>query len=141
MSWAANATVIDGRTEYRTQPEAEVLQPQSSDLDPFFKVLANRCGPSIAGSFTPSQFTALKRAFAAQTADKHPVDVRDSYSLFGLPFYFVLLMGREKRSAARRKSEAPGGVARVVRGSMKALWWSTVLAACAIIVIVCSATN
>jgi len=137
MSWAANATVIDDRAE----PEAEVLQPQSSDLDPFFKVLANRCGPSIAGSFTPGQFAALKRAFAIRAIDPHPIDVRDSYSILGFSFYVVLLMGREQRSAVRRRFEAPTGVARVLRGSIKALWCGSVLTACAIIVIVCSATN
>jgi len=137
MSWAANATVIEGRAG----PEAEILQPQSSDLDPFFKVLANRCGPSIAGSFTPGQFAALKRAFATRAIDPHPVDVRTRYSVFGFSFYMVLLMGRERRKSIRTRFEAPGGVARVVRGSMKALWCGSVFAACAIIVIVCSATN
>ena len=141
MSWAANATVIEGRADYHAGPEAEVLQPQASDLDPFFKVLANRCGPSIAGSFTPGQFAALKRAFATRAVDPHPIDIRDSYSIFGFSFYMVLLMGREHRSLTRRRLEGPTGVARMLRGSMKALWCGSVFAACAIIVIVCSATN
>ena len=141
MSWADEATVIDGRDEYRAEPEAEVLPPQSSDLDPFFKVLANRCGPPIAGSFTPGQFAALKRAFATREIAPHPVDIRDSYSIFGISFYLVLLMGREHRSPARRRLEGLSGTARVIRGGIKALWCGSVLAACAIIVIVCSATN
>jgi hypothetical protein len=141
MSWAASATVIEGRTEYRAESESEVLGPQASDLDPFFKVLANRCGPSIAGSFTPSQFSALKRAFATRAADPHPVDIRDTYSIFGFSFYMVLLMGREQRSTTRRRLEGPTGLSRMLRGGMKALWCGSVFAACAIIVIVCSATN
>jgi hypothetical protein len=141
MSWAAEATVIEGRTEYRAEPEAEILEPESSDLDPFFKVLANRCGPSIAGSFTPSQFSALRRAFATRAIDPHPIDLRDSYSFFGFSFYMVLLMGREHRTPARRRLEGPTGAARVLRAGIKALWCGSVFAACAIIVIVCSATN
>lgn len=141
MSWAAEAFVIEGGAEADTVAEAEVLQPQSTDLDPFFKVLANRCGPSIAGSFTPSQFAALKRAFATRAIDPHPVDVRDSYSIFGFSFYMVLLMGREHRSATRRRLEGPTGMARVLRGGIKALWCGSLFAASAIIVIVCGATN
>lgn len=137
MSWAARARVIEGSAA----PEAEVLPPQTADLDPFFKVLANRCGPSIAGSFTPSQFAALKRAFATRAVDPHPVDVRDSFSIFGFSFYVVLLMGREQRSKARRRLEKPTGAARLVRGGLKALWCGGVFAAGAIIVILCSAPN
>ena len=141
MSWAAEATAFEGRRDGRPDVESEILLPQSPDLDPFFKVLANRCGPSIAGSFTPGQFAALKRAFATRTIDPHPIDIRDSYSIFGFSFYMVLLMGREHRSAARRRLEGPTGFARLVRGGLKALWCGSVFAACAIIVIACSATN
>jgi hypothetical protein len=133
--------VIDGGHDRYSAAESEILPPQSADLDPFFKVLANRCGPSIAGSFTPSQFSALKRAFATRAIDPHPVDIRDSYTIFGFSFYMVLLMGREQRSAERRRLEAPTGFARLVRGGLKALWCGSVFAAGAIIVIVCSATN
>ena len=141
MSWAADATVIEGRRDGHPGVESEILPPQSADLDPFFKVLANRCGPSIAGSFTPSQFSALKRAFATRAIDPHPVDVRDSYTIFGFSFYLVLLMGRENRSPERRKLEGLSGMTRVMRGMFKALLCGGVFAACAIIVIVCSATN
>jgi hypothetical protein len=141
MSWAAEATVIEGHFTNGPEIEAELLQPQASGLDPFFKVLANRCGPSIAGSFTPSQFAALKRAFATRAIDPHPIDIRDSYTIFGFSFYMVLLMGREHRSATRRKLEGPTGMTRVVRGLMKALWCGGLFAAGVIIVIVCSATN
>jgi len=141
MSSAASATVIEGKADYAADPAAEILSPRTADLDPFFKVLANRCGPSIAGSFTPSQFAALKRAFATRAVDPHPVDIRDSYSIFGFSFYMVLLMGREHRSTTRRRLEGPTGMARVLRGGLKALWCGGVFAACAIIVIVCSATN
>ena len=141
MSWAAEATAFDERRDDRSGVESEILPPQSPDLDPFFKVLANRCGPSIAGSFTPGQFAALKRAFATRAIDPHPIDIRDSYSIFGFSFYMVLLMGREHRSTARRRLEGPTGSARLLRGGLKALWCGGVFAACAIIVIACSATN
>ncbi len=140
MSWAAKATVIEGGNGYGTETDAEVLPPQSADLDPFFKVLANRCGPSIAGSFTPSQFAALKRAFAVRAVDPHPVDIRDSTSIFGFYFSMVLRMGRENRRAGRRRFESPTGAARLVRGGLQALWCGSLFAG-AIIVIVCSATN
>jgi hypothetical protein len=141
MLSAGETIMIEGRYDSRPEAEAELLLPQSSDLDPFFKVLANRCGPAIAGSFTPGQFAALKRAFATRAIDPHPIDIRDSYSIFGFSFYMVLLMGREHRSATRRRLEGPTGAARLLRGSLKALWCGGVFAACAIIVIVCSATN
>ena len=141
MSSTAETKIIEGQGNSSFHAEPEILQPQAPGLDPFFKVLANRCGPSIAGSFTPSQFAALKRAFATRAIDPHPIDIRASYTIFGFSFYMVLLMGRENRSATRRSLEGPTGVARVVRGLLQALWCGSLFAACAIIVIVCSATN
>ncbi|HLZ66866.1 MAG TPA: hypothetical protein VKQ29_11590 [Aliidongia sp.] len=141
MSRVTESKVIDGRDDRRPEAEPEILGPQAAELDPFFKVLAHRCGPSIAGSFTPGQFAALKRAFATRAIDPHPVDIRDSYTIFGYSFYMVLLMGPEHRSAERRRLEEPTGLTRVFRGCLKALWCGSVFAAGAIIVIVCSATN
>jgi hypothetical protein len=121
--------------------DPEILPPSFADTDPFFKVLTNRVGPAIAESFTPSQFAALKRAFATRAISPHPIDIRDSYTIFGFSFYLVLLMGREGRSPERRKLEGVTGMTRVMRGMFKALLCGGVFAACAIIVIVCSATN
>ncbi|GGE99201.1 hypothetical protein GCM10011611_00940 [Aliidongia dinghuensis] len=123
------------------ETEAEILMPQADDVDPFFKILANRVGPSIAGSFTASQFMALKRAFGTRPIGRHPIDIRDSYTIFGFSFYMVLLMGRETRSADRRALEGVTGMTRVLRGAFKALLCGGVFAAGAIILIVCSATN
>src|SRR5262249_22109036 len=138
MSW--KPTSIDAGGD-RSRSGPEILMPQAAELDPFFKVLANRVGPAIAGSFTPNQFAALKRAFATPAINPHPIDIRDTYTIFGFSFYMVLLMGREQRSAERRRLESVTGLTRVVRGAFKALVCGGVFAACAIIIIVCSATN
>jgi hypothetical protein len=136
MSWEQIGT---GSTWNGADPE--ILAPSFADADPFFKVLANRVGPAIAGSFTPSQFAALKRAFATRAISPHPIDIRDSYTIFGISFYVVLLMGREGRSPERRRLEGITGMTRIMRGAFKALLCGGVFAAGAIIVIVCSATN
>lgn len=139
MSWEPESAGSGPNGRYGTGPE--VLMPHQADLDPFFKVLANRVGPAIAGSFTPSQFAALKRAFATRATNPHPIDIRDSYTILGFSFYMVLLMGRENRSPERRQLEGISGLTRMMRGAFKALLCGGVFAAGAIIVIVCSATN
>lgn len=141
MSWEPESAGIGSRWNGEPGTGPEILTPQQADLDPFFKVLVNRVGPAIAGSFTPSQFAALKRAFATRATNPHPIDIRDTYTIFGFSFYMVLLMGRENRSPERRMLEGVTGLTRMVRGTFKALLCGGVFAAGAIIVIVCSATN
>jgi hypothetical protein len=141
MSWESEPAGFGGRMDGERGAEPEILMPHVTETDPFFKVLVNRVGPSVATSFSPSQFMALKRAFATRAINRHPIDIRDSYTIFGRSFYMVLLMGPENRSAERRALEGVTGMTRVMRGAFKALLCGGVFAACAIIVIVCSATN
>jgi hypothetical protein len=119
----------------------ELLPPLDPELDPFFQILARRVGPAIAGSFTPSQFSALKRAFGSRVIGAHSIDIRDSFSIFGISFYMVFLMGRDHRSQIRRRLEGPTGLERLVRIGLDMVWCGAVLAVGAIIVIACAATN
>lgn len=55
--------------------------------------------PSVAQSFTDEQLLALKSILVSTPVKQHTVDIRVSIPL--LKCYFVLLMGKERRSAQR----------------------------------------
>jgi len=59
----------------------------------------------VASSFTELQLTAIEHALGDGRWDDHPVDVRLSIPVLWRRFYFVLLVGPERRSAERRKYE------------------------------------
>jgi hypothetical protein len=56
----------------------------------------------IRDSLTPAQAEAISRVAQGSIQRKHPIDLRLSLPLFGSRAYMVLLMGKEKRSSARR---------------------------------------
>jgi hypothetical protein len=56
----------------------------------------------IRQSLTPPQAEAISRVAQGSIQRRHPIDLRLSIPLPGSRAYLVVLMGREKRSAARR---------------------------------------
>lgn len=72
-------------------------------LDPFTSHLIDRIDPKVRDSLTPNQFSAIIEAVrASRPMSGHPVDIRGVIPLFFARFYFVFLMGRDRRSASRR---------------------------------------
>jgi hypothetical protein len=72
-------------------------------LDPFTHHLLENIDPKVRDSLTPHQLSAIVRAAQTnQPMHRHPVDLRGVIPFFFARYYFVLVMGRDQRSAARR---------------------------------------
>lgn len=75
--------------------------------DPFTLHVMGNIEPEVFKTFNLLQIEAIKHAVAASKPHKqHPVDVRFCLPLFFIKLYFVLLIGRDKRSNTRNKEEA-----------------------------------
>ncbi|WP_303977200.1 hypothetical protein [Dongia mobilis] len=60
----------------------------------------------VRDSLTPAQSEAISRVAQGTIQRRHPIDLRASIPLlFGERAYLVFLIGKEKRSTARRKLE------------------------------------
>lgn len=74
--------------------------------DAFTHHVYQQIDPAVRVTFTPSQVTAIENAIrASRPYQKHPVDLRGTFPLYFMRLYFVLLMGRDKRSQTRNKEE------------------------------------
>ncbi|MEH6754499.1 MAG: hypothetical protein V7788_10060 [Alphaproteobacteria bacterium] len=71
--------------------------------DPFLEDFFRDLSPTLARSFTDEQLRAIKMSFGARERGAHTVDLRFSVPL--LRRYVVLLMGRERRTAKRRRND------------------------------------
>ena len=72
--------------------------------DAFTLHVYNGIDPKARASFSPSQVHAIETAIRANKPyQKHPVDIRGVLPLFFARFYFVILIGRDKREPIRRK--------------------------------------
>ncbi len=83
--------------------------------DAFTLHVYNSISDSVRATLTPAQTHAIETAIRANKPyQKHPIDLRGAFPLFFARFYFVFLMGRDRRQpvkekeAARRKSTAFG---------------------------------
>jgi len=66
--------------------------------DPFTHHVMSKIDKNILDSLTTEQLSEIKAAISAsKPLKKHPVDFRGIISLFFVRFYFVLLMGRDRR--------------------------------------------
>lgn len=71
--------------------------------DPFLEDFFRDLSPVLARSFTDDQLRAIKMSFGARERGAHSVDMRFSVPL--LRRYVVLLIGRERRTARRRRQD------------------------------------
>lgn len=76
--------------------------PRDQDLAVCDAEFLERVSPEIRGTFTDQQVAAINRAFGR---GRHSVDIRVSLPLPGGRRYLVLLIGKERRSAERRRLE------------------------------------
>lgn len=66
--------------------------------DPFFEHYFKRIDPRVAASFTEEQRQAIRSMFDGRmAAHQHAVDLRRSLGFGRSRFYFVFLLGRERR--------------------------------------------
>lgn len=69
----------------------------------FTHFVINKIDPQIRRSLSKEQLDEIKSAIAAGTPfKKHLLDIRGVIPLFFSRFYFVLLMGRDKRTKTKK---------------------------------------
>ena len=73
--------------------------------DSFEKGLFQRLPKEVQDSFTQEQLDALKVAFGARKWGKHPVDIRGTLSIWTWRYYFVILLGRNRRELSRAEQK------------------------------------
>jgi hypothetical protein len=72
-------------------------------LDPFTHHFLENIDPKVRDSLTPHQLSAIIRASRMdEPVHRHSVDIRGVIPLFFARYYFVFVMGRDRRSAACR---------------------------------------
>lgn len=73
--------------------------------DPSIKRLLNKMPPAIAASFSTEQLFGLQHAITDRRWKAHKVDMRPTLKFPFLPwaFYFVFLMGHERRSLSDKE--------------------------------------
>ena len=76
-----------------------------SKQDPFIDGLAERLPDEVMATFTREQLDALKVAFGARQWGRHPVDLRGTLKWWGWRYYFVLLIGRNRRDLSRTQQD------------------------------------
>jgi len=75
-------------------------------LDPFTYHVIERMDPKVRASLTPAQLSAIKEAIeGGRPLKRHPIDLRGIIPLFFAQYYFVFLLGRDRRSSTRRIEE------------------------------------
>jgi hypothetical protein len=74
------------------------LNQNSLKTDPVIKKFLAQIPPQIAGTFTDAQLTELKRIFGKRVNSSNQVNIRISIPFFKKGFYFVLLIGKDRRA-------------------------------------------
>ncbi len=74
----------------------------SDSSSAFTDFVLNKISPEVRNSLTEKQLNEIENAIAAGSPlKKHPIDIRGIISLFFAKFYFVFLLGRDKRTNTR----------------------------------------
>ncbi len=72
-------------------------------IDPYTHAVLQKLGVDTLNSFTEEQRQKLIESISAcRPLQKHPVDLRGVISLFFVRFYFVILMGRDRRKQTKQ---------------------------------------
>lgn len=81
-----------------------VLGPQEREpQDPFVGAVLRQLGEETLATFTEEQRRRLERALVAcRPLQGHPIDIRGVLPLFFLRFYYVVLLGRDRRRGTAR---------------------------------------
>ncbi len=75
-----------------------ISEPSSAFTD----FVLNKICPEVRNSLTEKQLNEIENAIAAGSpSKKHSIDVRGIIPLFFAKFYFIVLLGRDKRTNTR----------------------------------------
>ena len=77
--------------------------------DPHIKGMLDRIPEQVRSSFTDEQLSYLKIAMGAQRGQRHPVDIRGRFNFKLRRFYYVLLLGQDRRQSRRKEKHMPKG--------------------------------
>ena len=86
--------------------------------DAFTDAIIAKIGPDVFASLTDQQRDAITDAISAcRPLSRHPLDIRGTISLFYARYYYVFLMGRDRRHSTsateadrRQGTELTGGL-------------------------------
>ena len=72
--------------------------------DPFIHSFLNKIPKDVAASFTEHQLLQIKLQFGTRTKAKHVIDVRSVIGIGAWRYYWVLLLGRNRRDLSRSQA-------------------------------------
>lgn len=75
-------------------------------LHPYTVQMIKNIDPKVRDSLTPNQLAAIvEAAEGCRKLGQHPVDLRGVIPLYFAKYYFVFLMGRDRRSINRKQEK------------------------------------
>lgn len=86
-------------------PTPTPLPPSDIRRDPSIQHLLGRMPQDIAGTFTEAQLASLRLALGARSWGRHAVDVRGTVVFWRWRYYYVFLLGRNRRELTRREKQ------------------------------------
>ena len=81
------------------------LPPSDIRRDPSIQHLLGRMPQDIADTFTEAQLASLRLALGARSWGRHAVDVRGTVVFWRWRYYYVFLLGRNRRELTRREKQ------------------------------------
>ena len=79
----------------------------SKEVDAYTQHIMSNIPPEVFSTLNIVQIQAIESAISSNAPfRKHPVDLRGRLSFFFIRFYFVILVGRDRRNSSRNKEDA-----------------------------------
>ncbi|MGL6045840.1 MAG: hypothetical protein ACRC02_05160 [Vogesella sp.] len=86
-------------------PTLTPLPPSDIRRDPSIQHLLGRMPQEIADTFTEAQLASLRLALGARSWGRHAVDIRGTVVFWRWRYYYVFLLGRNRRELSRREKQ------------------------------------
>ncbi len=86
-------------------PTPTPLPPSDIRRDPSIQHLLGRMPQEIADTFTEAQLASLRLALGARSWGRHAVDIRGTVVFWRWRYYYVFLLGRNRRELTRREKQ------------------------------------
>jgi len=83
--------------------ESDDVAAKDIRLDPCIRGLLDRMPETVGQTLSDEQLCCLKNALGAHRGGRHKLDLRGSLGLWRWHYYYVLLVGRERRQLSRRE--------------------------------------
>ncbi|MDC7715697.1 hypothetical protein PQU95_00495 [Vogesella sp. DC21W] len=86
-------------------PTPTTLPPSDIRRDPSIQHLLGRMPQDVADTFTEAQLASLRLALGARSWGRHAVDIRGTVVFWRWRYYYVFLLGRNRRELTRREKQ------------------------------------